>query len=65
MIRKHTHKWRGDFESQVWGDDESVFLVINSNISSSSYFLTVDNAKELVASLKTAIAEAEDEQVSA
>ena len=65
MIRKHNHTWRGQFESQVWGDDQSVFLVINSNISSSSYFLTIDNAKELVASLELAIKEAEDEQVSA
>ena len=64
MIRKHKHAWRGEFESHIYGSDDTVFMVINSNISSSSYFLTVDNAKELVASLKAAIAEAEDEQVS-
>jgi len=65
MIRKHTHAWRGTFESVIHSADETVFLSINTNISNCTYFLTIDNAKELVASLELAIKEAENEQVSA
>jgi hypothetical protein len=57
MITKHNHPYRGQVETHVFSSDETVFIRFDSGISSQTFYLTPEIAKDLVTELQKAIAE--------
>ena len=51
MLTKHKHPFRNEFETQVFSSDETVFFVIQSGVSTQTFYLTVESAEQIAQEL--------------
>ena len=61
---KHNHPYRGKFETLIHSSDETVFLTVDSGVTSTTFFFTVEAAKLVAAELLKAAEEEEYEPAS-